>query len=331
MNDKVLTDDEKDALLEGVENGEVEVQSKDGRRYAGVENYVIAPRNRLVSNSYPRLQGISRNLAADCARAAAALLNDKVECEAGAVETSTWGEFLERCDEPALLFEFTARPLDGSAVMHVRAQVVRHLVENFFGGSRDNPPRHDIDGFTPGEHAVVALLCNEILTSVVEHWQSVIGLEAAQAGIHSTTDIIEVIDSGSTVITTELVLHVDGEALALHVAWPMTMLRPVLPVLEGAKRDRDAGQDAHWEQVLRARVPEALIGVSSCIGHARMTLREVAALAPGDIINFENPRIGTVFARNVPVLEGRFGVHDGCYAIEATRWLSTSDDALAAG
>ena len=56
MTDRVLTDDEKEALLEGVATGEVEVQSTDGPRDADVQPFEISERCRLVSNSFPRLQ-----------------------------------------------------------------------------------------------------------------------------------------------------------------------------------------------------------------------------------------------------------------------------------
>ena len=59
-NDPVLTGDEKNALLEGVESGEVEVQSIDGPRYATVVEFELTPRDRIVSNSFPRLQNINR-------------------------------------------------------------------------------------------------------------------------------------------------------------------------------------------------------------------------------------------------------------------------------
>ena len=39
-----------------------------------------------------------------------------------------------------------------------------------------------------------------------------------------------------------------------------------------------------------------------------------------------DPRRTVVFAKDVPVLEGMFGVHDGQYAIEATRWLAAGND-----
>lgn len=322
MNDQVLTDEEKDALVEGVESGDVEVQTGDGPRYASVEAFEIAPRNRLVTNSYPRLQNLNRKLAGYVAKSASILLNDKVDVLPGSVSTLTWGEFTESATDTALIFEFAAKPLEGPAAIRVQSSAVRHIVETFYGGSKENPPRHAIEGFTPGETNVVSLFCNEVVKGIVDTWRSLIALDVAAQGVHQSTDVVEVIESAAAVICSEYSLLLGEDEHRFHVVWPMSTLASLLPVFEGAKRERNAVDDSHWEKVIRARVPEALVNVSSRIGHACMSLRDVAALKPGDIINIENPRVGTVFAKDIAVLEGRFGVHDGCFAIEATRWLT---------
>lgn len=330
MNDQVLTDDEKDALVDGVENGEVEVLTGDGRHYASVRDFEVTPRNRIVTDSFPRLQNINRQLAGALSKSASILLNEKVEAEPGPLASSTWAEFCEQIADVALIFEFNALPLDGSAVIYVQSGVVRHIVETFYGGSKENPPRHEIDGFTPGEMNVISLFCNEILKGIVDTWQSLIALEPEKVGVHQSTDIVEVVESGALVIHSEFTLHLGEDQHYFHIVWPTSMLASLLPVLEGSKRERDAQEDARWENAIRTRVPEALVDVSSSIGHGRMSLREVAALQAGDVIDLENPRVGTVFAKHVPVLEGRFGVHDGCYAIEATRWLADVEAAPSA-
>ena len=61
--------------------------------------------------------------------------------------------------------------------------------------------------------------------------------------------------------------------------------------------------------------------ISSRVGKSKMTVGGVAALEPGDIIDIDNPRLSTLFIKHVPLLNGRFGVHEGKYAIEATDWL----------
>jgi len=327
MNEQVLTNDEKDALVDGVETGEVEVQTGNGMQYASVRDFDITPRNHIVTDSYPRLQNLNLKLARSIGKSTSILLNEKVEVEPGSLASSTWVEFCERSTDAALIFEFNAMPLNGSAVVYVESDAVRHLVEAFYGGSKENPPRHAIDGFTPGEMNVVSLFCQDILKDIVDTWRSLILLEPEKVAVHQSTDVVEIIENGAIVIDSDFTLIVGDDRHDFHVAWPTSMLASLLPVFAGAKRERDAQEDARWEQVIRARVPEALVDVSSRIGNARMSLREVAALQAGDVIDLENPRIGTVFAKDIPVLEGRFGVHDGCYAIETTRWLADVDAA----
>jgi flagellar motor switch protein FliM len=58
-----------------------------------------------------------------------------------------------------------------------------------------------------------------------------------------------------------------------------------------------------------------------------MTLGEVAELKAGDVIMISNPQNSTVRAGSVPILAGRFGVHDGRYAVETTAWLGSKGDA----
>ncbi|MDJ0939390.1 MAG: FliM/FliN family flagellar motor switch protein [Woeseiaceae bacterium] len=322
--DPVLTEDEKEALLDGVESGEVEVQSSEGPQYAEVAEFEVTPRNRIVTNSFPRLTNINRKLAGYVTKAASKLLNVKVEVAAGPLSMCTWGEFCEQASEIALMFEFSPKPLEGPAVVYLQKGLIDQLVETFYGGSKENPPRHETEGFTPGETNVTARLCEDVLAGIAETWQGLMELEPEKSGIHQSTDIVEIIENGANVISTEFDIHFADDQFYFHVVWPNATIASLLPVLEGQKRDRDAAEDARWEQVLRTRVPDARIDINSRVGNAVLSLRDVAALKPGDVIDIENPRKGTVFADEVPVLEGRFGVHDGCYALEATRWLRGS-------
>lgn len=327
MSDPILTDDEKDALLQGVESGEVEVLCGNGRQYAKVAAFDIPARNRIVSNSYPRLKAMNRKLAGAVGKATSLLLNAEVDVTSETFATTTWGELRENDVEQALIFSFDARPLNGVAVVYLQAAVVRHVVEAFFGGSPENPPRHTIDGFTPGETSVMSLFCREILAAIAETWQPLVALEPKASGMYQSSDVADLIDGGAEVIHCEFAFELGPDQHSFHVVWPVSTLAPLLPVLDGAKRERDREKDLHWEQALRQRVSGAPVRVRSHIGHARMSLRKAAALSVGDVIDLSSPRKGTIFAGRLPVLEGRFGVHNGSYAIEATRWLIASANA----
>jgi len=321
MTDKILTDDEKDALLDGMASGEIEVQSHGGTRYAEVKPFEIGARSRIITNSYPRLQQLNLQLAGRLRKLTEQLINAETSISPGAIDTCTFGEFCERAPDFSLVVEFSAKPLTGSALVYMESAVVGYIVESFYGGSGDESSRAETDPFTPGEKSVASLFASDLLQTLSEVWESIIKLEPEKISLKDSSHIIDCIDSGDTVISTAFTVRLADQDRAFHIVWPLSMIASLVPVFDGQKRERDAVEDARWQHALRSRVPESIVNISSRVGRTRLTLREVASLTPGQIINIDDPRDGVVFVDQVPVLKGRFGVHDGRYAIEATDWL----------
>ena len=330
MTDPVLTDDEKGALLEGMSSGEVEVHSNRGPTYASVSDFEIGPRSRINTNSYPRLQSLNRQFASRMSKQAELMLNSDATVTFQSIETCTYSEFGEQSPSLSLVVEFLPKPLDGSALLNLNAATVENLVETFYGGLGNESARHEPEFFTPGEISVAALFGEVVLTVINEVWEPLARMSAEIAGTHLSTGVIDNIDGGDSVICCEFELDVAEQKQQFHLLWPVRTVTSLLPVFEGQKRDRDASEDARWERSLRSRVIESIVRIASDVGHTRMTLGEVAELVPGDVINISNPQRGTVSASEVPILEGRFGVHDGRHAIEASNWLDPEPGSRAA-
>jgi len=323
MTDPVLTEDEKGALLEGISSGEVEVHSTKGPTYAEVGDFVIGPRSRLSTNSYPRLQGLNRQFASQMSKQVELLLNADSIVSFNGISNCTYSQVCEQCEGLSLMVEFAPKPLDGSALISLDATTVGNLVETFYGGQGNDPARQEAEFFTPGEISVAALFGEAALAVISEVWAPLVKFEPEMIGTHLSSSVIDGIDSGDSVISCEFALEFGGRQQVFHVLWPFATVASLVPVFEGQKRDRDAAKDALWEKSLRARVTDSIVKISSNVGETRMTLGAVADLAPGDVIKIGDPQRGTVSARNVAILAGRFGVHDGHYAVETTNWLDS--------
>lgn len=323
MSDPVITEDEKDALLDGVTNGEIEVQSFDGPRYASVSDFEIPDRSRIVTNSFPRLQKLNHRLANRLGKLTDQLLGTETEISSRAVETCQYGLFCERINDLTLIVEFAAKPLRGSALLYLHGDLVRQVVESFYGGSENEPADHAADNFTPGECSVASLFAKDLMATLAEVWQPLIETEHEQIALHLGTDIIDGFDMSDPVICAEFELCFSGRQQPFQIVWPTLMLAPLLPVFEGQKRERDAAEDARWQEAIRSRITDSVVSITSRVGDKQSTLGVVAELSPGDIISIDDPRNSTVFVEKVPILEGRFGVHAGRYAIEATDWLES--------
>ena len=320
-NDPVLSDEEKDALLDGMSNGDVEVQTGKGVQYANVREFEIGPRAHIVSNSYPRLQAVNKQFASRFGKQVEQMLNAEADIAFERLDSCTFAEFCGRSNGLRLLVEFTAKPLEGPGFLHMDASMVSHLVETFFGGGSNESGREAGTFFTAGEVSVANLFSKALISIVDEVWQPLMHIESEHVHTHPDSDAIENVEASDAVVVSDFTVTIAGREESLSIVWPLATVAPLVPVFDGQKRERDPAEDARWARAIRARITDSTISISSRVGRTRMPLGDVAELKPGAVIDISNPQRGTVFAKSVPVLEGRFGVHDGRYAIEAGRWL----------
>ncbi len=320
-NDPVLTNDEKGALLDGMSSGEVEVHSSDGPAYASVTAFEVGPRSHIVTNSYPRLQSLNRQFARRTGKQIEVLLNAESTVTFSHITTSSFSEFSEQGDGLSLLVEFAPIPLKGSALISLDSALVGVLVETFYGGDGNDPLRRDADFFTPGEINVASLFCSALIAATAEVWRPMDDFAPELIGPHLSSGVVDCVDAGDSVIAAEYELTVAGRKQRFHFIWPEATVASLLPVFDGQKRERDSAEDARWEQSIRSRVVDSIVNISSNVGKTRTTLGAVSDWTPGEIFMIGNPQNSTVFAAEIPILEGRFGVHEGRHAIEATQWL----------
>ncbi|MEQ9562333.1 MAG: FliM/FliN family flagellar motor switch protein [Woeseiaceae bacterium] len=322
MNDKVLTDDEKSALLDGVSSGAVEVHSSDGPKYADVKPFELPKRSVIRTNSFPRLQLLNQQLAERLARYTESNLHCEVRIGASGIRSQAFAECIARdAGEPAVC-TFTAEPLDGQAVIFVDPDAIGQLVEGFFGGSNNGPAGRRGTTLTAGELSVCRLFCNAVLSTVQEVWEPVIELVPEIVSLDVGTEIVTAIADTDTVLATHFDIEFPQGRGSFGIHWPQSMVASLMPVFDGQKRERDAAEDARWQRVIRARLPDANISLSGTVGHARLPLKNLTQLKPGDVIDIDSPRSATLYAKDVAVLRGMFGVLAGRNAIEANGWIA---------
>lgn len=331
MTDPVLTDEEKGALLDGVSSGQVEVHANGRPTYADVHPFEFGPRSRIVTNSFPRLQSLNRQFATRFTKQAEQLLNAETVVTFNNAANITFSDFGGRGEGLSLLLEFAPKPLEGSALINLNSHLVEMLVETFYGGGGNDPAdpaRQDTEFYTPGEINVATMFANTMLAVVADVWQPLSKFAPEMIRDHLSSGVIDCVDGGDAVICSEFDIKIGEIEQHFHILWPMATVASLVPVFEGQKRERDSAEDARWERSLRSRLTDAVVNISSSVGNTSLTLRQVADLVPGDVINISNPQRGVIFASTVPVIEGRFGVHDGRYAIETTKWLGSETDAV---
>lgn len=324
MTNKTLTDEEADALLGGVESGAVEVSSGEGTKYADVRPFEFGGHARIQSNSYPRLKVLNQQLANQVQNFCSSTLNCAVEITPQPVAVRTFSDHSGQMAPVSAVTAFKALPLEGHGLIILEAPAISQLVEAFFGGAQSEALRNTSGAFTPGELAVCRLFSDSLLAMMQKTWEPLIDMKLERDSTEVGTDLIDDIGATDLVIGNRFEMNFVGSNAAFSLLLPVNVIRPLIPVLDGQKRERDIAEDARWEKAIRRQLLDADIRLHGTVGTARLRLGELIGIRPGSVIDIANPRSATVLAGDVPVISGSFGVHSGHNAIETQTWLESS-------
>jgi flagellar motor switch protein FliM len=320
MTDPVLSDDEKSALLDGVSSGAVEVLTGGEQKYADVRAFQVNPRSRIKRNSFPRLQVLNDQLADRLKKHAETSLQCEVAIMPGEISVQPYSEICAKSAGLSAVTVFSAPPLEGQGGIVVDSEAINQIVEAFFGGGDNDNAIKDGESFSPGELSVCRLFCAAILSTLQDVWESCVEVEPESLQTEIGMDLVDIAADSDRVLSIPFTMKFQASEGRFELLLPMAMLSSLLPVFEGQKGERDAADDARWEQVIRSHLPDTRIRLTGNVGRVRVPLAALNGVKPGDVLRIENPRSATVFAGDVPVVHGRYGVHAGRNAVETTGW-----------
>jgi flagellar motor switch protein FliM len=91
----------------------------------------------------------------------------------------------------------------------------------------------------------------------------------------------------------------------------------------GVQSDR-VEQDDRWSLALRHELEDAELDVRAVLGTATLSLSDLRALKPGDVIATDFTGAVTLMAEGLPVLRGNYGHSRGQYAVKVTERIQRS-------
>jgi flagellar motor switch protein FliM len=319
----VLSEAEVNALVAGVENGEIEVQSAAGPRYATVTDFEVPRRSRIVSDSLPKLDVLNATFAERLKLRSEQALAADLSVEFVATDKVLFGDLVETDVARVMAVEFSVAPLPGHAAFVLDGPLVSKLVELFFGGAANEPRAAGHDAFTAGVMRVIDAYAAVVLDALKATWAGVQTVDPQPHKSESSLSLLGIADESEPVVRSLFEYSFPGGSGRLTVLFPEKVIAPLLPTFKGEKRVPDAERDRRWTETIRDCLPAVSVGLSTSVGQATMTLRQLICLEPGDILSIENPTEATILANNVRLLRGRFGVHGGRNAVAASRWMTT--------
>ncbi|PIQ38866.1 MAG: flagellar motor switch protein FliM [Thalassolituus sp. CG17_big_fil_post_rev_8_21_14_2_50_53_8] len=309
----LLSQDEIDALLHGVDEGDIEPE--DDIDAAGVKAYDLTSNDRIVRGRMPTLEMINERFARYTRISMFNFLRRSADVASGGVQIMKFGEYVHTLYVPTSLNLVKMRPLRGTALFIMDAKLVFKLVDNFFGGDG----RHaKIEGreFTPTEVRVVQLVLSQMFSDMIGAWGPVMKLEFEYVGSEVNPAMANIVSPSEVVVVSTFHIELDGGGGDLHLTIPYSMIEPIREVLDAGVQSDVDDVDERWLQSLREDILDARVPIHGTLVDRYITLREVAALKAGDVIPVDLPEEFILQANGVPIFRGKMGISDENLAVK---------------
>ena len=302
----LLSQDEIDVLLHGVEDDDLPEGGDDDADSGDVQSYDITSQDRIVRGRMPTLEMINERFARYTRISLFNLLRRSSHVTAGGVQIMKFGEYVHTLFVPTSLNLVKMRPLRGSALFVLDAKLVFKLVDNFFGGDG----RHaKIEGreFTPTEIRIVQKVLEQVFVDLKEAWSTVLPLNFEYVGFEVNPSMANIVSPSEVVVVSTFHVELDGGGGDMHITIPYSMIEPVREELDSGVQSDVDDVDERWVRALRQDVMEASIPLNVKVVERKINLGELMGLEAGDIIPVEMPEHVTLLANNVPTFKCKLG------------------------
>ncbi|MNM80722.1 Flagellar motor switch protein FliM [compost metagenome] len=309
----LLSQDEIDALLHGVDDGLVEPE--DDHEPGAVRSYDLTSQDRIVRGRMPTLEMINERFARYTRISMFNLLRRSADVAVGGVQVMKFGEYVHSLYVPTSLNLVKMKPLRGTALFILDAKLVFKLVDNFFGGDG----RHaKIEGreFTPTELRVVRMVVEQAFVDLAEAWSAVMPIAFEYVNSEVNPAMANIVSPSEVVVVSTFHIELDGGGGDLHITMPYSMIEPVRELLDaGFKSDVD-DQDERWINALREDILDVQVPLDATVVRRQLRLRDILHMQPGDVIPVELPEHMIMRANGVPSFKVKLGSHKGNLALQ---------------
>ncbi len=317
----LLSQDEIDALLHGVDDGDIETESD--AEPGTVKNYDLTSQDRIVRGRMPTLEMINERFARYTRISMFNMLRRTADVSVGGIQIQKFGEYVHTLYVPTSLNMVKFRPLRGTALIILDAKLVFKLVDNFFGGDG----RHaKIEGreFTPTELRVVQMVLNQGFVDLAEAWKAVMPINFEYVHSEVNPSLANIVSPSEVVVVSTFHVELDGGGGELHITMPYSMIEPIREVLDAGLQSDTDEQDERWVKALREDVLAAKVELECDVVRRDITLRDIVDLKEGDVIPIEFPDYHVLTANGVPMFKTQLGQHRGNLALKIKEFFDRS-------
>jgi flagellar motor switch protein FliM len=322
MNQQILSQDEVDALLQGI-TGESQKLEQEEVPEGAIRDYDLASQERIVRGRMPTMEIINERFARNIRIGLFNFIRKSPEVSIGGIKVQKYSAFLREIVVPTNFNIVSVKPLRGSGLIVCDPNLVFAVIDALFGGAGKFHTRIEGRDFSPTEQRVIGRMVEVIISEYRKAWQGIYPLDLDYQRSEMQPQFANIATPSEIVVATSFTLEIGDTSGSVHFCIPYSTLEPIRDVLYSTVQGDSAEPDRRWVNLLKSQIQSAQVELVAELAHAPATVEQLLAFKPGDFIELDlNPMIEAK-VDGVPVLDCHYGTSNGKYAIKIDKLLTS--------
>ena len=240
MNQQILSQDEVDALLQGI-TGESQKLEQEEAPQGGVRDYDLASQERIVRGRMPTMEIINERFARNIRIGLFNFIRKSPEISIGGIKVQKYSAFLREIVVPTNFNIVSVRPLRGSGLIVCDPTLVFAVIDALFGGAGKYHTRIEGRDFSPTEQRVIPRLVEVITAEYKKAWHGIYPLELEYQRSEMQPQFANIATPSEIVVATSFTLEIGDTIGTIHFCIPYSTLEPIRDVLystDAGRRER---------------------------------------------------------------------------------------------
>jgi len=282
MSSRKLTSEEVDALMEGLQASEYEVQA-DVADSSDVRAFQFGEDDLSLMGDYYALRLINERFARHARSVFLPMLRLQPRISPFPPEVKTFDEYCEGIDNFMNLNISRMEELRGPMLLSLGPKFISTLTASFYGGSIYQPDQKRTE-FTNTEERVIELVHEGLSECLSVAWTDLMPIKLSYQGREVNPQFASFVDGSELVIICAFLIQLpNGDSVNMDVVYPLQTLKPIATQLR-SRMQSDTNDDVSWRERMEHAILNIPLNVTAFLGQPVMSMGQLIRLQTGDVV-----------------------------------------------
>ena len=317
MSSRKLTSEEVDALMDGLQGSDYEVQA-DVADSSEVRSFQFGEDDLSLMGDYYALRLINERFARHARSVFLPMLRLQPRISPFPPEVKTFDEYCEGIENFMNLNISRMEELRGPMLLTLGPKFISTLTASFYGGSIYQPDQKRTE-FTSTEERVIELVYDGLSECLSAAWTDLMPVALTYQGREVNPQFASFVDGGELVIICAFLIQLpNGDSVNMDVVYPLQTLKPIASQLR-SRMQSDTSDDVSWRERMEHAILNIPLNVTALLGEPVMSMGQLIRLQSGDVVPIQVNEGIELRVENNPIFLADIGEVSGQAAISLTK------------